>query len=134
MKLFVYILIFIVSIASLVISYYTGPISNLGAVVSVNESYIQSLQKQYVYAGFVTSVISCVSAYLCKANLKVVAMILLVSGLIWVLLSQLGEPDFLNYLSSSIVDFMVPYSLACITVLLLFFSINKKWPRLTKSN
>jgi hypothetical protein len=134
MKLLVHILIFIVSVASLFIAYFTGPMSHIDAVVSIDESYIQTLQKQYIYAGFVTAVASCIAAYLCKANLKVVAIILLVSGFVWVIFSQLGEPDFFNYFFGSIIDFMIPYSLVCLVVLVLLFGVNKKWPRLTKGN
>jgi len=134
MKLLVHILIFIVSITSLFIAYYTGPMSYLGTMAAINESYIQTLQKQYKYAGFVTAVASCIAAYLCKANLKVVAIILLFSGFIWVIFSQLGELDFFNYFFGSIIEFIIPYSLACLVVLVLLFGINKKWPRLTKGN
>jgi hypothetical protein len=131
MKLFTHILIFTISIGSLVVAYYTGPIANIGALVSVNESYIQILQKQYIYSGLVTAVACCVSAYLFKANLKVVAIILLASGSIWVTFSQLSEPDFLTYFLESVTEFMVPYVLVCLVALTVLFCVNKKWPRLT---
>ena len=131
MKLFTHILIFIISIGSLVVAHYTGPIANIGAFVSVNESYIQILQKQYIYSGLVTAVPCCVTAYLFKANLKVVAIILLASGFVWVIFSQLSEPDFLTYFLESVTDFITPYVLVCLTALMVLFGVNKKWPRLT---
>lgn len=130
MRLFIHISIFIVSIACLFIAYYSGPLGNFDSIVLVNDSYIQSLQKQYIYSGVVTAVISCVTAYLCRASFKIVAVILLISGVIWVALSQLGEPDF-SYFLSAVVEFMIPYALVCLTVLMVLFGVNKKWPRLT---
>lgn len=131
MKLFIHILIFIISIGSLIVAYYTGPIANFGTLISVNESYIQSLQWQYIYSGLVTAVISCVTAYFCKANFKIVTVILLASGVIWVTFAQLSEPDFLNYFLESVAEFMIPYALVCLAALMVLFGVNKKWPRLT---
>ena len=131
MKLFTHVLIFIISIGSLVVTYHTGPIANIGALVSVNESYIQILQKQYIYSGLVTAVACCITAYVFKANLTVVAIILLASGFMWVTYSQLSEPDFLTYFLESVSEFMAPYVLACLVTLTVLFGVNKKWPRLT---
>ena len=113
------------------VAHYTGPIANIGALVSVNESYIQILQKQYIYSGLVTAVACCITAYLFKANLKVVAIILLASGFAWVTFSQLSEPDFLTYFLELVAEFMAPYVLVCLVALTVLFGVNKKWPRLT---
>jgi hypothetical protein len=131
MKLFTHILIFIISMGSLVVAYHTGPIANIGTFAPVNESYINTLQKQYIYSGFVTALATCVTAYLFKANLKMVAVILLVSGFIWVTFSQLSEPDFFTYFLDLVAEFMEPYVLVCLVALMVLFGLNKKWPRLT---
>ena len=131
MKLFTHIVIFIVCMTSLFIAYYTGPIANLGYLIQLNDGYVKILQRQYIYSGLVTAVISCATAYFCKANFKILSGIIMAAGLVWVTLSQLSEPDFLNYLLGAIADFMFPYSMVCVFVLIVLFGVNKKWPRLT---
>jgi hypothetical protein len=53
-----------------------------------------------------------------------------VSGILWVAFTQLGDPDSLQYLAGAIFEFMVPYIVMGLAVVLATFGINKKWPRL----
>jgi hypothetical protein len=131
MKTLKYIAVFISAIIGLVVAFSTGPLSSLGTVVAIDESYIQTLQYQYYYSGLVTAAITCLVGYVVKANLKLVFAVLLLAGIFWVVFTQSSDPGFQQYLVGAIFEFMVPYGLVCLVITLTTFGINKKWHRLT---
>lgn len=131
MKILKYTVVIISTIIGLVVAFSTGPLSSMGAIVAIDESYIQALQYQYYYSGLVTAVITCLVGYVVKANLKYIFAILLSAGILWVVFAQSSDPGFLQYLAGAVLEFMVPYGLVCLVIVLATFGINKKWPRLT---
>ncbi|MEW8034804.1 MAG: hypothetical protein AB2817_01950 [Candidatus Thiodiazotropha sp.] len=131
MTILKYTAVIISAFIGLVVAFSTGPLSSMGAVVAIDESYIQTLQYQYYYSGLVTAVITCLVSYVVKANLKLVVAILLSVGAFWVVFVQSSNPEFMQYLGGAVLEFMVPYGLVCLVIVIVTLGINKKWPRLT---
>jgi glucose uptake protein GlcU len=131
MKVVNCLLIVISAFCGLVFAFITGPLSNLETVFVVNSDYINSLQKQYMYSGLMTAFFACSVAYLVKENIYVVSFILSITGILWTILSQLGDFESLKYLGEAIAEFMIPYSIVCLVLILVLFGVDKKWPRLT---
>ncbi|MEJ2426514.1 MAG: hypothetical protein P8101_19100 [Candidatus Thiodiazotropha sp.] len=131
MKILRYTAVTISAIIGLFVAFSTGPLSNMGAVVAIDDNYIQTLQYQYYYSGLVTAVITCMVGYVVKANLKSLSAILFLVGIFWVVFAQSSDPGFLEYLGGAVLEFMVPYGLVCLVIIFATFGINKKWPRLT---
>ena len=125
-----YLAIFISIIVGLIVAYTTGPLSSYGSIIAIDATYSQSLQYHYYYSGLLAAIFACITAYLFKANLKITSVVFLVSGILWVTFTQLGDPDFLQYLADAIFEFMAPYIIMGLVIASFTFGINKKWPRL----
>ncbi len=131
MKTLKYIAVVISVFIGLMIAFSTGPLSSMGAVGAIDDSYIQALQYQYYYSGLVASVITCLVGYVVKVNLKFVTAALLSIGVFWVVITQSSDPEFWQYLGGAVLEFIVPYGFVCLVIVVATFGINKKWPRLT---
>jgi len=131
MKLLKYIGIVIATIIGLVIAFETGPLRRLGTTFAINEAYFQTIQLHYFYSGLLAAVFACSFAYLFKASIMVVSVLLFVTGILWVAFSQSSDPDFLRYLTGAIIEFMLPYLSVCAGVVAITYGVNKKWPRLS---
>ncbi len=126
-----YLIIFIAAVASLYLSWSIGPISGFGSFTAIDNDYIQTIQKQYYFTGITTAAVTYFIAYLLRANTKIVIAILLSAGAIWVAFINSSDSGFTVMLVNPVLEFMLPYTIIGLGVLLVFLAINKKWPRLS---
>lgn len=122
MKIFA---VLLVSIVGLQTSMWFGPMSNLPAFASVDETYFSLLYKHYLVSGLVTSIF----AYACAAALRVsytktLALVALV-GISYSFSVQLDDPDAFSYLLPAVIEFLVPYMGVSVFVAAGFYGVAR---------
>jgi len=128
------VLIFVACVLGLCVGFFFGPIGSLPSAFAINSSYISLLEIQYLLMGLLASVFACLVAYLFRIKPAVVGIIILISGVLFVLASNIGEQNPFEYLLASLTEFLVPYlSISFITLGLYFWFIRAAIQRSEKA-
>ena len=126
--------VFILAYIGIHLSFVHEPLSTLGSVTLIDENYILLLNRQYFVSGFVGSVFACISAYMLRVSFPVIFVSLICAGILFVVSTQLSEPDALQYTFGAVVEFMTPFMGVSMVVILILFGINRLWRRIGETS
>ena len=124
-----YSIIFAIALTGLFISFSFGPLSHMGTVFLVNESYERILFQQYLWSGLVSSFLAGLVSYIFKAHFGLTLILLLLACTVFTVNAQSGDPDSLEYIGSAIIEFLLPFLGVSLVVIGFWFGVSKIRPR-----
>jgi len=102
-------MILIVSVLVNTVVYIYGPIRFIPNPVQVNDEYFAILTLQYIYEGTILSLYIYIFGRLFRLSYFNIFITILLAGIVNNLLNQSGDPDFIDYYFSDLVEFLLPY-------------------------
>ena len=115
----------VLSILILLVASPFGPLGQLPQTFLVDENYLKVLRNQDLYLGSITFFFVLLANVLVKLPIAFTFLAAVLGGTLFVIFAQSGDPDFLNYLGSAIVDFHTNYVAAGIVVSLVFIGVAR---------
>ncbi len=109
----------------LVISQHVGPMSKLPGAFLVDEGYFQITRNHFLFLGIATSITILIASIVLKAPLSTAILILFVSGVLQYTTMQIGDPDFLEYYFSGLMEFLVPYCASAAAIVVLYLGLKE---------
>ncbi len=113
----------VVSILVLLIAAPFGPLGQLPQTFLVDENYLKVVRNQDLFLGCISFFFVLLANIPIKLPIGFPVLAAVIGGTLFVIFAQSGDPEFLDYLGSEIVDFHSSYVPAGIAVTLVFVGV-----------